>query len=63
LFEKDPRKEQIKLKDLYNYMSYDKLNVHCKIVGKGKKYLKNINNFLVKKNNVKRKKFRFLNKI
>lgn len=47
----DPRYKPIYLKELLNYMSFDKLNVHAKIVGKGKKSLKTINDFLVKKDN------------
>jgi hypothetical protein len=30
-------------------MSFDKLNVHAKIVGKGKKYISTINEFIVKR--------------
>ena len=33
----DPRRKPIKRKDLFEYMSFDKLKVHSKIVGKGKK--------------------------
>jgi len=43
LQDNDPRHKQIYLKDLFNYMSFDKLNVHAKIVGKGKKIIKTIN--------------------
>jgi hypothetical protein len=45
----DPRHKSINLKDLYEYMSFDKLKVHSKIVGKGKKHIKQINEFIVKK--------------
>jgi hypothetical protein len=45
----DPRSKPIKLKDLFDYMSFDKLKVHSKIVGKGKKNTLEINDFLVKK--------------
>lgn len=40
-------------------MSFDKLNVHAKIVGKGKKNIKTINDFIVKKKkSIIKKKFR-----
>lgn len=32
-------------------MSFDKLNVHAKIVGKGRKFIKTINEFIVKRKN------------
>jgi hypothetical protein len=38
-------------------MSYERLNVHSKIVGKGKKYLKTINHFFNKKKNIVKKMF------
>ncbi len=40
-------------------MSFEKLNVHSKIVGKGKKYLKNINDYIVKKSTISKKMFKY----
>lgn len=40
-------------------MTVDKLNVHSKIVGKGKKYVKNINQYIVKKSTISKKQFKY----
>ncbi len=43
-------------------MSFDKLKVHAKIVGKGRKNIKFINQFLLKnKIEIKKKQFKFKN--
>lgn len=49
LEDNDPRHKPVYLKELFNYMSFDKLNVHAKLVGKGRKYIKIINDFITKR--------------